>query len=77
MIDQDYADNLALLTNIPSHAKSRLDGLVQVSGSIGLYENANKTKQKRAISTLDGKPLKLEDLFTYLSSNISSIEMDI
>ena len=33
-------------------------------------------KQKRAISTLSGRPLKLVDQFTYLGSNISSTEMD-
>ena len=31
---------------------------------------------KQVISTLSGKPLKLADQFTYLGSNISSIERD-
>ena len=40
-----------------------------------LYVNANKTefiylKQEVAISTLSGKPLKLEDQSVYRSSNI-------
>ena len=47
-----------------------------------LYVNTNKAKymyikQKGAISTLSGKPLKLVDQFTYLSSNIPSTERDI
>ena len=33
--------------------------------------------QGGTISTLNGKPLKLVDLFTYLSSNISSTESDV
>ena len=34
-------------------------------------------KQKVVISTLSGKPLKLVDHLTYLSSNISSTESDV
>ena len=50
--------------------------------SIGLYMNSDKTKfmcfkQDGAISTLNGKPLKLLDHFTYLGSNISSTESNI
>ena len=53
--------------------------LEQAVGSIGLYMNANKTeflyfKQEEIISTLSGRPLKLLDKSTYLSSNISSAE---
>ena len=44
--------------------------------------NANKTeymcfKQKKAISTISGKPLKLEDHFTHFSSILSSTESDV
>ena len=42
---------------------------------------ANKTEymhfeQEETISTLNGKPVKLIDQFTYLGSNISSTESD-
>ena len=62
-------------------SKRNLYGFEQASGCISLYVNANKTeyvcfKQKGAVSTLSGKPLKLEDQFTYLGSNISSDESD-
>ena len=44
--------------------------------------NFNKTEfmcfnQKRIISTLNGKPQRLLDQFTYLGSNISSTESDV
>ena len=46
--------------------------------NMGLYVNSDKTelmsfKEKGDISTLDGKPLKPVEQFTYLGSNISSI----
>ena len=51
------------------------------AGSICVDVNANKTnyirfKQKRTISTLNGKPLKLVNLFIYLGCNILSTESD-
>ena len=65
-----------------AHAKSPLHSQEQAAGSIGLYGNANKTelmcfKQEGIISTLNGKPMKLVDYFTYLGSNISSTESNI
>ena len=50
--------------------------------SIGFHMNIDKTdymcfKQEGAISTLNGRPLKLVDKFTYLGSNISSTESDV
>ena len=73
----DYADDIMLLANIPTQAKSLLHSLEQAAGGIALYVNTNKTeytcfKQEGAISTLNGKPLKLVDKFTYIGSNISS-----
>ena len=49
---------------------------------IVLHVNAIKTecicfKQERAISTLNGMPLKLVDKFIYHGSNISSTESDL
>ena len=42
--DTDYADDLALLANIPAQVESLLHSLEQVARSIGLYMNANKTE---------------------------------
>ena len=55
------------------------NSLEQAARNIGLYVNSDKTecvypKQNGAISTFNGKPLKLVDLFKYLGSNISSTE---
>ena len=63
-------------------SESLLYSLEQVSGSIGLYVNANKAeymcfKQEGAIFTLGGTPLKLVDQCTYLASNMSSTESDV
>ena len=74
-----YVDDFALLANAPTHTKSLLHNLVQTAGSINLYVNLDKTElmcfnQDGAVSTLNGKPLKLVDHFIYLSSNISSTE---
>ena len=79
----NYVDDLAFLTNILVQAESLLHSLEQAAGgNIGLYMNANKTEfmcfeQKGAISTLSGKPLKLEDWFTNFGINISSTESDV
>ena len=74
MTDANYVD-LALLTNTLAQAKSILHSLEQ---AVSLYMNTNKTEitcfKQDVISTLSGKPLKLVDKFTYLSSNILSTE---
>ena len=54
----------------------------QAAGGIGLHVNAEKTEymcfnQRGDISTLNGGPLKLVDMFTYLGSSVSSTENDI
>ena len=43
MTDTDYADDLALLTNISDQAKYLLRNLEQAVWGIGLYVNANKS----------------------------------
>ena len=78
----DYVDDLALLADTSAQAESLLHGLKQAAGGISVYVNANKTdnmcfKQKGAILTRRGKPMKLVDQFPYLSSNISSTERDV
>ena len=76
MIDVDYADDLALFTNILAHPEFLLHSREEAEGGIGIYVNTNKTeyisvKQEEAISTLSGKPLEF-DQFTYLDSKVMS-----
>ena len=80
--DADYADDMALLANIPNQAETLLHSLERVAAGIGLHGNTHKTEfmcfnQKGDISTLDGTSLKLFDKFTYLGSSVSSTEKDI
>ena len=44
MIDEGYANNLALLAKRPAQAESLLHILEQAVGGISLYVNANKTE---------------------------------
>ena len=80
--DADYADDIAILANIPDQAETLLHSLERAAASIGLYVNAHKTEymcynQTGDISTLEGTPLKLVDKFTYLGSSVESTEKDI
>ena len=73
--DTDYADDLALCENTPTQADSLLHGLKQAVGGIGFFVNSVKIKLvcfnwDSAISSLNGKLLKLLDQFTYFYSNI-------
>ena len=75
-----YADDLALLANIPDQTESLLHYLEQVTVGIGLYLNTNKTEFmcfKQANYALHCKPLKSVDQFTHLGSNISSTKSDV
>ena len=45
--------------------------------SRSIFKREANFKEDDAISTLNGKPVKLVDHFTYLSSNISSAESDV
>ena len=72
----------AILANIPDQAETLLHSLEQAAAGIDLYVNAHKTEymcynQTGDISTLDGTPLKLVDIFTYLGSSVESTEKDI
>ena len=78
-----HPDNLTQLANSPSQAEYLLYNLEQSARGISSRDitNLDKTKcmsfnQDGAISSLNGKPLKL-DQFIYLSSNISSTESDV
>ena len=80
--DADYADDIAILANIPNQAETLLHSLERAAAGIGLHVNAHNTEymcynQTGDISTLDGTPLKLIDKFTYLGSRVSSTEKDI
>ena len=68
--DADYANNVALLANTPTQAKTQLLSLERAAAGIGLHVNADKTEymcfnQRGDISTLNGSSLKLVDKFTY------------
>ena len=76
------ADDLALLADTPAQAESQLHSLEKAAKNIGLYVNSDKTeficfKKKGVISTLNGKPIKPVEKFTYLGSNISSTESGV
>ena len=82
IMDPDYTDDIALLTNTPAQAKTLLHSLERAAVGIGLHVNAHKTKymcfnQRGDISTLNGSSLKLEDKFTYLGSSVSSTATNI
>ena len=77
--DADYADDIALLANIPTQAETRLHSLERVATDIGLQVNAEKIEhicfnQTGVNSTLNGYFLNLVDKFTYLESSVSSIK---
>ena len=81
-MDTDYADDIALLANTPTQAKSLLLSLEQTAEGIGLHMNAGNMEyicfnQKGDISTLNGSSLKLVDKFTYLGNSVSSTKNDI
>ena len=78
----DYADDIVLLANAPTHAKTLLHSLEWATAGIGLHVNAQKTEymcfnQTGDISTLNGSSLKLVDKFAYLGSSVSSTKTDI
>ena len=78
--DADYTDDIALLANAPTWAKSLPHSLEQTAGGIGLHENTNKTEymcfKREAFTTLNGSSLKLIDNFIYLNGSVSSTEND-
>ena len=59
--DADYADDIALLANTPTQAKTLLHSLERAAAGIGLHVNADKTEYMCDISTLNGSSLKLVD----------------
>ena len=77
--DIEYTDDLALLPNATAQAESLLQGLEKATRGIGLCNEKEfvSFKQDGSISISNCKPLKLEDNFACLSSNISSAESNI
>ena len=43
-MDADYVDNLALLANTPTQAKTLFHSLEQLASSNGLYVNSDETE---------------------------------
>ena len=81
-MDEDYADDIALLANIPTQFETLLHSLEWAAAGIDLHVNADKTEymcfnQRSEISTFNGSSLKTVDKFTNLGSSVSSIETDI
>ena len=77
IMDADYADDIALLANIPTQSESLLHSLEGAAGGIGFHVNADKTEymcfnQRGNISTQNGSSLELVDKYTYLGSSVSS-----
>ena len=80
--DADYADDIVVLANAPTQAKTLLHSLERATSGNGLHVNTHKTEymcfnQTGDISTLNGCTLKLVDKFTYLGSSVSSTGTDI
>ena len=80
--DMDYANDITLLANIHTQARTLLHSLEQAAASIGFHINAEKMEymsfnQRGDISILNGRSLKQVDKFTYLRSSVSSTKTDI
>ena len=80
--DTNYANDIALLANLPAQVESLLLRLEWVVGGMGLHVNADKIEymcfnQRGDMCTLKSGPLKLIDKSSYLRNSVSSIENDI
>ena len=73
--DAHHSDDIGLLANTPTQAKSLLPNLEQVVDDISFHVNSEKTE--KMCFNQDGGPLKLVDKFTYLGSRVSFIESDL
>ena len=81
-MDVKYANDIALLANTSTQAKTLLHFLEWAAAGIGLHINADKMEfmsfnQTGDISILNGSSLKLVDKFIYQGSSVSSTETDI
>ena len=80
--DTNNTNDIVLLANAPTQAKTLPHSLEQAAAGISLNVNAHKTEyvclnQTGNISTLNGSSLELVDKFTYLRSSVSSTKTDI
>ena len=82
--DLDFADDIALLSELISQAQDLLNRVESSAAHIGLVMNAKKTKvmaynqtDKVKIMTTDGSQLEVVQDFKYLGSWIDSTEADI
>ena len=62
--DADYADDIALLANVPAQAETLLHSLEPAAAGVGLHVNAHKTEymrfnQRVDISALNSSKVKL------------------
>ena len=78
----EYADDTALIANLPAQAESLLHSLERSAGGIGLHVNSDEIEnmcfnQRGDIYTLNGGPLKLVEKFAFLGRSVSSTENDI
>ena len=77
--DDSWNYNRCWLPSTPAQPESLLPSLEQAARGFAHYMNADKTEfiSFKAISTLNDKPMKLVNQFTYLRNNISSTESDV
>ena len=62
--DADYADDIELLANTPTQAKSLIHSLERAAGDISLQASADKTEYMCFGQRVDISTLKLVDKFT-------------
>ena len=80
--DADYADDLALFADSCSDAEKLLHGLEDKANSVGLRVNIRKIQNcnintDHKVRSVNGSQLKSVDNYTYLGSEISSVDKEI
>ena len=84
IVDADFADDIALITDTLSEAQALLDSLEAAASSIGLKLNDGKTKfmaintpcEDGSLSTSAGSSLKKVNDFKYLGAWVATTEHD-
>ena len=84
LIDTDFADDIALVSQSLQYAQDLLQSLEQASNGVGLYLYETKTEcmnrsnpnNSQPARTLGGTPLKQVEDYKYLGAYISSSERD-
>ena len=72
--DFNFADDIALVSNLEGQAQELLHRVERACGNVGLRLNAKKTT---VLKTLDGLSLALTEDFKYLGSYIGTTKRDI